>query len=216
MKSNSEFEGGHASEGLDRELLKAALRLNTMVLGLVCGLVAAGTLFLSTHISMGYWGEDAGGYLGLLGVFLPGYSVSAGGAWIGALWAFLFAALGGSLSYHSYGKLLGERLAVGSHPLEETSDPILNPAILRLHGLPLGLSIGGAVGAALFFSTGWLIVRGTADNSVHAGLLSNYLPGYSVSYGGAILGALELFVFVFLCCALLAGIYNKVVALRAR
>jgi hypothetical protein len=66
----------------------------------------------------------------------------------------------------------------------------------------------------LFFSTAWLVVRGTAGESVHAALLSNYLPGYSVSILGGALGAIELFVVIFLTCLLLAAMYNKIVELR--
>ena len=60
----------------------------------------------------------------------------------------------------------------------------------------------------------WLVLRGTADSSVHAALLGNYLPGYTVSVVGGLIGALELFVLVFVSSVMLAAIYNKVVDLR--
>lgn len=82
--------------------------------------------------------------------------------------------------------------------------------------MPLGIAIGSAMGGALFLSTSFLVIRGTADNSVHAALLANYLPGYTVSFMGGALGAAELFLLVFISCVTLAIIYNKVVDIRHR
>lgn len=213
-KIEAELGQGSSEEGFDPELLKAAIRNNSTVLGLVFGLATALAIFAATHISLAYWGEDAGGYLGLLGIFLPGYEVTAGGAWIGALWGFVFAAIAGALTYRLYGGILGERLAQGVAAQPGTADPILNPSILRIHGISLGLSVGAAMGAALFLSTSWLVIRGTADSSVHAALLSNYLPGYTVSILGGLLGGLELLALVLVACILLAAIYNALVSRR--
>jgi hypothetical protein len=58
------------------------------------------------------------------------------------------------------------------------------------------------------------VVRGTAHESIHAALFSNYLPGYSVSITGALLGAVEVFAVVFIACQLLASVYNKIVEMR--
>jgi hypothetical protein len=68
----------------------------------------------------------------------------------------------------------------------------------------------------LFASTAWLVVRGTADESVHAALFSNYIPGYSVSILGGLWGAVELFALVFIACQILAAVYNKIVEIRHR
>ena len=57
--------------------------------------------------------------------------------------------------------------------------------------------------------------RGTADESMHALLLGNYLPGYSVSYTGAVIGAVELFGITYLTCRLFSWIYNRVAVLRS-
>jgi len=209
-----ELGAGRAEEGYDPDLLKAAIRNNSTVLGLVFGLATALAIFVATHISLAYWAEDAGGYLGLLGIFLPGYEVTQGGAWIGALWGFVFAAIAGALTYRLYGGILGERLAQGVAPQAGAADPILNPSILRIHGLSLGLAVGAAMGGALFLSTAWLVIRGTADSSVHAGLLSNYLPGYTVSIVGGLLGGFELLGLVLVACLFLATIYNAIVARR--
>jgi len=59
-----------------------------------------------------------------------------------------------------------------------------------------------------------LVLRGTADESVHAILLVNYLPGYSISLAGSLIGAFELFVLTWLMSLLFSGIYNRLAAAR--
>lgn len=199
----------------NQELLDAAVRFNSIVLGVVSGLLAAILVFVATHISVAKWGDYAGNYLNLLAVFFPGYSATAGGAWVGAFWGFVFAGLAGFLTYWFYGKLAGKQLASEIVMDDaETVDPIFKPAILHLHGKYLGVAIGSAMGAALMISTFWLVIRGTADESIHARLLGNYLPGYSPSVMGGIIGAIDLFIFVFIGCSLLAAVYNKIVEIR--
>lgn len=82
----------HDLSGIDEKLLSAAVRFNAIVLGLVCGIMAALAIYLATNVSLAFWGENAGGYLGLLSVFLPGYSpTTTMGTLLGAFWAFVFA-----------------------------------------------------------------------------------------------------------------------------
>ena len=66
----------------------------------------------------------------------------------------------------------------------------------------------------LFCSTAWLVIRGTAEESVHAALFANYIPGYSVSVLGGLWGAIQLFALVFVGSVLLAAVYNKIVEIR--
>ncbi len=90
------------------------------------------------------------------------------------------------------------------------------PAILRLHGPSLGLAIGviGAIG--LVATTTWLVLRGTAAQSTHAGLLAEILPGYTVSVAGSVVGAVELFLILYLVCMGFAFVYNRIVAVGHR
>ena len=192
------------------QLLNKAIRFNAKVLGLVSGVLAGVFVYAATLISLLKWGDNAGEYLGLLAVFLPGYSVSYWGAFIGAFWGFVFGGLAGFQTYWLYGRILKEKLSSG----EISEDPVFAPAVLRLHGMSLGLAIGSSMGFALFVSTSFLVLRGTADESTNAALLSNYLPGYSVSITGALLGAVELIVLMFVACSFLALIYNKIVDVR--
>ena len=67
----------------------------------------------------------------------------------------------------------------------------------------------------LLLTTNWLVARGTASESTNAALLSQYLPGYTVSFPGSIVGAVELFAVAFVGSHVLAGIYNTVARRRA-
>ena len=192
----------HDEDRVNLKLLKAAIKFNARILGLTAGTLAAVVMYIATQASVVKWGDDSGGYLGLLAIFFPGYSVSTTGAWIGAFWAFIYFSTGSWLSYRVYGKVLGTRISAALLTPVSIENPILKPSTLRLHGVSLGVAIGSIAALSLFSSTAWLVVRGTADESVHAALFSNYIPGYSVSIMGGLWGAIELFGLVFLSCLL--------------
>jgi hypothetical protein len=204
----------HDVDRVNLKLLKTAIRFNARILGLTAGTLAAVVIYIATQASIVKWGGDSGGYLGLLAIFFPGYSVSSIGAWVGAFWAFIYFGTCSWLSYRVYGKVLGTRISALLLSPVSTENPVLKPSTLRLHGVSLGIAIGSIAGLCLFASTAWLVVRGTAGESVHAALFSNYIPGYSVSIMGGLWGAIELFGLVFLACLLLATVYNKVVKIR--
>ena len=204
----------HDVDRVNLKLLKTAIRFNARILGLTAGTLAAVVIYIATQASIVKWGGDSGGYLGLLAIFFPGYSVSNIGAWVGAFWAFIYFGTCSWLSYRVYGKVLGTRISALLLSPVSTANPVLKPSTLRLHGVSLGIAIGSIAGLCLFASTAWLVVRGTAGESVHAALFSNYIPGYSVSIMGGLWGAIELFGLVFLACLLLATVYNKVVKIR--
>jgi hypothetical protein len=206
----------HNVHGVNLKLLNAAIRFNALMLGFTAGTLAAVVIYSATQVSIAKWGDNSGNYLGLLAIFFPGYSVTSSGAWIGAFWAFIYAGTFSALSYRLYGRVLGTRIADILLSTVPTENPVLKPSVLRLHGISLGAAIGTMAALCLFFSTTWLVVRGTAEASVHAALFSNYLPGYSVSIPGALLGAIEVFAMVFIACQLLASVYNKIVELRHR
>lgn len=206
----------HNVNGINLKLLHAAIRFNALILGLTAGTLAAVVVYFATQASIAKWGSDSGNYLGLLAIFFPGYSVSGSGAWIGAFWAFVYSAALSSLSYRFYGRVLGTRIADILLSTQPSDNPVLKPSVLRLHGFSLGLAIGAITGLGLFLSTTWLVIRGTAPESVHAALLSYYIPGYSVSILGGLWGAVELFIVVFVACFLLATVYNKIVEIRHR
>lgn len=199
---------------IDEVLLHASVRWNTRLFAAICGLMGAVTLMGFTYLSLYRGLPYPGHYLSLLGVFLPGYSVSSDGAWIGFLWGGLIGAVCGSVVYRIYARSIRQQVA--DYFAGNISRDDLEFAVLRLNGHSLGIALGTIAALGLLITTNWLVVRGTADESVHAALLSQYLPGYSVSASGSILGAVDVFVAMYLVCLLLGGIYNRVADFRKK
>ena len=81
----------------DRAVLMAAFaRMDVPGLAIALGSVLAVGLFAMTAILLlkgAPPGQHIGPHLGTLGAFMPGYSVSWGGAVIGAAWAWILGAL---------------------------------------------------------------------------------------------------------------------------
>ena len=144
---------------------------------------------------------------------MAGYLVSVSGAWLGLLWGTIYGAiLGGALAW-LYARSIGARI-----PTQVTWDNAsvrqLRPPLLQISSHALGIGLGAIAALQLIFATVWLVLRGTADESVHAKLLSNYLPGYTVTLQGSLLGGLELFLLVYLSSALIGATYNAVTRYR--
>lgn len=185
-----------------------------MLLAGVCGLMSGLALFIATYLSLFRGLPNPGHKLNLLGVFLPGYEVSLLGAWIGLFWGGIFGAVAGAVIYLLYARDIKKqaRLYLESGKLEQ----VISYVTMRINGNALGLALGVITALGLFFTTNWLVMRGTAGESVHAALLSNYFPGYTVSFAGSFIGALEIFVLTYLVCLVLGAIYNGVVLFRQR
>ena len=196
-------------------LLKAAVRMNMIVMGIAFGLLGGSILWLSTVILLLRGGYDVGLHLSLLSVFLPGYSVTWGGAWIGLGWGFIFGGVSGVILYWSYASTLRERLASRLLDARSATNELVPPTFL-MSGNALGIALGVLLALQLFLTTNWLVVRGTAANSPRAALLAEYLHGYTVSFAGSLVGALELFAVAFVLSHVLAAIYNFVARERTR
>lgn len=198
-----------------RELMSRGIRFNTIMLGIVMGTGSGLGIFVLTHLSLLITGEQAGHYLNLLGIIFPGYSVSAGGAWLGLFWGFVFGGLSGGFVYYVYARTVGPQLQDAFSQVDPAKAVIGFPT-LRMSGHALGIALGGIMALQLYLVTLWLIVRGTADQSPHAALLVNYFPGYSVSFGGGLVGAAYIFIFTYVLSIILAGVYNRVVSIRSQ
>ena len=72
--------------------------------------------------------------------------------------------------------------------LEQVQLALLKPAIARLRASVMAVVCGFMFGGMLFFATLWLVVQGGPNVGSHLGLLRNYYPGYSVTWGGAFIG----------------------------
>ena len=200
------------SKPINEQLLSAAVRLNVWISALGVGLGLGLLLFLGTNLSV-LVSQRPGRYLNLLGVFMPGYSASIGGAWIGLLWGTIYGAISGAALSWLYARSLGARLPT-LVTWDNDSIRQLRPPTLHISGHALGIALGAVAALQIVLATSWLVLRGTADQSIHAKLLANYLPGYTVSLPGSLLGGLELFLLVYLSSALVGEIYNAVTRYR--
>lgn len=205
---------GTAPDDINKRLLHAAIKLNTLILAGVFACVGGVSLFLITYLSLYRGLPQPGHYLNLLGVFLPGYSVSHAGAWVGLFWGALFGGLLAAMFYRIYARSIVSQ--VHDYLGKGNSRDGLLSVTLRFDGNYLGLALGSMVAAGLIVTTNWLVFRGTADESMHAVLLAQYLPGFSVSVTGSIIGAVELFALTYLLCLLFSWIYNNVARVRGR
>jgi hypothetical protein len=97
--------------------------------------------------------------------------------------------------------------------MPETIDE-LSRAVVRIQAGVLAV-VGAVIGGgAVFTMTVWLLLKGGPNVGAHLQLLGQYFIGYSVTWGGSVIGLLY--------GALIGGglgwtlgtIYNKVVSLR--
>jgi hypothetical protein len=95
-----------------------------------------------------------------------------------------------------------------------SEEALIRAAVARLRAGIMALVFAMLAGSGLALATAWLLVRGGPNVGQHLVLIRNYLPGYTVTWPGALLG--------FLYGALIGGlvgwttawIYNRVVDLR--
>jgi hypothetical protein len=100
---------------------------------------------------------------------------------------------------------------------ENTKDLIaLRRAVARIHAGVLALVFGLLGGFGLFAMTAWLILKGGPNVGPHLQLLSNYFPGYSVTWSGGILGFFWGMLFGAIIGWSIGQIYNRIVSIRYR
>jgi hypothetical protein len=88
--------------------------------------------------------------------------------------------------------------------------------VVRIHRFVLTVTLALIGGATLFFLTALLLLKGGEPVGPHLNLLGEYLPGYSVSWIGSIIG--------FLWGAAIGGtlgwifgsVYNRIVAIQKK
>ena len=97
---------------------------------------------------------------------------------------------------------------------------IIGRAIARLRASVMAVTFGIIGGLVLFMATAWLLIIGPTGGSEHVGptlgLLSNFFPGYSVTWSGSVVGLFYGALSGAVACFLLAFIYNLIVAFRTR
>ncbi|HET9334317.1 MAG TPA: hypothetical protein VFQ21_12135 [Gemmatimonadota bacterium] len=76
------------------------------------------------------------------------------------------------------------------HPVTSEELGLIETAVARLRAGILAIVFGMVGGAGLFVATAWLLVKGGENVGATLGLLGNYLPGYAVTWPGAVVGLL--------------------------
>ena len=83
--------------------------------------------------------------------------------------------------------------------------------LLKLNARAWGIAVGMLLGTGLLIATILLVVKGGETVGPHLSLLGEYLPGYSVTWGGAFVGFVYLFVIGYAIGRLIGGVYNALV-----
>lgn len=92
----------------------------------------------------------------------------------------------------------------------EPEEDQIEKAVILLNSKLLGIVLGFLAGTGLFLVTNFLVLKGGAHVGLHLGLLSNFFPGYRVTFLGSIVGFSYAFVVGFLSGVVLGTVYNKV------
>ena len=71
---------------------------------------------------------------------------------------------------------------------DSKTDALLTTAFARLDALALGGAVGVVVGVGLWVTTAWLLIKGGESVGPNLVLLSQYFPGYRVTWTGAWIG----------------------------
>lgn len=87
----------------------------------------------------------------------------------------------------------------------------LQDAMLQLNGRAWGIAIGLLFGMGLFVATNVLVLKGGPRVGPHLSLLGVYLPGYSVTFLGSVIGFVYLFVIGYGVGRLLGMAYNRMI-----
>jgi hypothetical protein len=92
----------------------------------------------------------------------------------------------------------------------EPEENQIDRAIVLLNAKLLGVVLGILTGTGLFLATNFLVLKGGQRVGVHLALLSQFFPGYRVTFLGSIIGFCYAFVVGFLIGIVLGSVYNKV------
>ena len=89
-------------------------------------------------------------------------------------------------------------------------EELIAKAVVGLNAKLLGIVFGMLLGMGLFLATIFLVLKGGPNVGQHLSLLSQFFPGYSVTFVGSLIGFCYAFVAGFAAGAVLGAVYNKV------
>ncbi|MEQ1573017.1 MAG: hypothetical protein ABL993_02095 [Vicinamibacterales bacterium] len=87
----------------------------------------------------------------------------------------------------------------------------LRKTIARIHEQGWGIAFGLLFAVALLVATNLLVIQGGSVVGPHLSLLRWYFPGYSVTFGGSLIGAIYAFVVGYGVGRSIATIYNRLI-----
>lgn len=90
----------------------------------------------------------------------------------------------------------------------------LRKAVRRLNARAWGIAGGLVMGLGLFIATNTLLLAGAPEGQhigPTLGLLGYFLPGYSVSHAGSVIGFVYLFVIGYALGRVVGTVYNKLI-----
>lgn len=93
-------------------------------------------------------------------------------------------------------------------------DKIVKTRLARLNAVVSGMVTGVIFGLLIFVATNWLLLKGGDPVGPHLALLGQFFLGYTVSFGGSLLGLLYGFVTGFALGYAVAFLYNFFLRLR--
>lgn len=101
-------------------------------------------------------------------------------------------------------------------PLKRNDTPAIAAAAVaqtfaRLNARAWGIAFALLFGLGLLISTWVLVLEGGRVVGPHLALLRNFLPGYSVTFGGGLIGFVYGFVIGYAFGRLIGTVYNKLV-----
>src|SRR5688572_16489740 len=100
-------------------------------------------------------------------------------------------------------------------PSSPSADPLLRE-IVRLNSVMTGIVTGMLAGMLIFAATLWLVIKGGENVGQHLSLLSQFFPGYRVTFFGSFVGLFYGFVSGFLIGFIVGRLYNYIVRLSER
>ena len=83
--------------------------------------------------------------------------------------------------------------------------------LLKLNARAWGIAVGLLFGGGVFIATVFLVIKGGPNLGQHLSLLGSYLPGYRVTWAGAFIGFVYLFVIGYGIGRIIGGVYNALV-----
>ena len=86
---------------------------------------------------------------------------------------------------------------------------VLRRQIVHIHEQGWGIAFGSVLGLGLLIATNILVVKGGPAVGPHLSLLALYLPGYTVTFLGSLIGFIYAFVIGYGCGRGVATIYNR-------